>query len=209
MRDYSLTEEEKAKFILRYEIVNKIVGGKRIVIKFATGEEQVIPYSTENEKRVLEIMKKQVLDAKEYGAEMLDKKSKLISLMAAETFFATCPAFYIPEKGYYFLSIPGLLILKNICRFINVQSKQNDYLKSKAFIENEKLFTAKNMNENAFYGVKKKTQNKFQGKTINLNDIDSISSRELYRLISNLMKNQEFGFDLETEDKKTLVKKNH
>lgn len=81
MKDYSLTRDETKKFISSYIVVDD-----KIMIKRGNGkfDEDVIPYSIEEEKKILECMKQQVNDAdkfikvKKEENERLEKKFKFI-----------------------------------------------------------------------------------------------------------------------------------
>ena len=77
MNDYTMEKEEQAYFILRYE-----VDQDKIRIYFASderGEKYEIPYSLENEKKVLTKMKEQVTQSKDYQKLLLGSQLELVS----------------------------------------------------------------------------------------------------------------------------------
>ena len=53
MRDYSLNLEDSKTFVLNYTIK-----GNQIIVNLAKGENFIIPYTQENQKKLLEIMRK-------------------------------------------------------------------------------------------------------------------------------------------------------
>lgn len=59
MKDYSLNYDDSKKFILSYKIENK-----KILAKFANGDLLVIPYSEENENKIISKMEEQARNAK-------------------------------------------------------------------------------------------------------------------------------------------------
>ena len=61
MRSYALNKEEEKSFVLNYEVKNK-----EIIIHFASGEQKRIPYSLEREKNLLNHMKEQIKNSKEF-----------------------------------------------------------------------------------------------------------------------------------------------
>ena len=68
MKDYSLNYDDSKKFILSYKIEN----GK-IVAKLASGESCTVPYSEENENKIISRMEEQARYAQPKPLRMLDK----------------------------------------------------------------------------------------------------------------------------------------
>lgn len=68
MKDYSLNYDDSKKFILSYKIEN----GK-IVAKLASGESCTVPYSEENENKIISRMEEQARYAQPKPLQMLDK----------------------------------------------------------------------------------------------------------------------------------------
>ena len=68
MKDYSLNYDDSKKFILSYKIEN----GK-IVAKLASGESYTVPYSEENENKIISRMEEQARFAQPKPLQMLDK----------------------------------------------------------------------------------------------------------------------------------------
>ena len=68
MKDYTLDSEEAVSFILNYEIKDN-----QIIVNYANGEHYIIPYTNDNEEKILKKMEDQV-----YSAQYYDELSKKI-----------------------------------------------------------------------------------------------------------------------------------
>ncbi len=71
MKNYSLSHENSKTFILNYNIEDN-----QIIVNLASGEKYIIPYSVDNEKRLLERMKNQVNNSNDYKSKQQKKFSK-------------------------------------------------------------------------------------------------------------------------------------
>lgn len=81
MNDYTLNKNQKSSFILNYTILKK---SNYIRIYYASGDSNLVPYSTKNEKKILEAMKQQVINSNAY----VDKEE-------IKSFFAKMGAFLV------------------------------------------------------------------------------------------------------------------
>jgi len=204
MKNYATDKDDKNRFILNYKIEEDLVGEKKIVLNLANGEEYVISYCKENEKKVLEQMKKQLTNSEDIHEKLNDKGVNCIPLIAVDLVLAGCPLIYVLNL-YYLLGIPGLLLLKNVLKMIILKRKLNDLDKNELFLENENLFVKENMKINTSNGLSKKAKNLIsKNGTITLNDLDNLSYDDLLTLIENIKRDIEFGFDYEP---KKLIKK--
>lgn len=79
MKNYSLNETQSKNFILNYIII-----GKQIIINYANDDVDIIPYSTSNEKKILNKMKSQVLNSKKYLNEVNNKFEIFLKLFIDE-----------------------------------------------------------------------------------------------------------------------------
>jgi len=61
MKDYSLNLEDSKTFVLNYTVKDN-----QITVNLANGENYVIPYTAENEVKLLKRMKTQVLQSDEF-----------------------------------------------------------------------------------------------------------------------------------------------
>lgn len=73
MKDYSLTYRDKVRFILNYEVKDN-----KIIINYATGEKKEIPYSREDEDKILDKMKMQVVESDEITKEVTSNFKSLV-----------------------------------------------------------------------------------------------------------------------------------
>lgn len=55
MKDYTLNKEDERTFILNYEVKDN-----KIIVNFASGKKYEVPYTEEDEKIILTLMKEQV-----------------------------------------------------------------------------------------------------------------------------------------------------
>ena len=188
MKDYSIYKEEARRFILRYEIKSD-----KIIAELASGEDYVIPYTKENEIKVLEKMEEQVLYADKFLKSNKQTKESYLKLGAIELLFSIMCIMMDNEIMHTGM---GMFSLTSILIAARAKIKSDDYNKSKAFLDNKELFTKEYMSENVLNGLSILTKSLLEGKeTLTINDIDRISCRDLRKLLSNLRREREFGFD--------------
>ena len=71
MKDYSLNLEDSKPFVLNYTVKDN-----QITVNLANGENYVIPYTAENEVKLLKRMKTQVLQSDEFMSKQEKRFSK-------------------------------------------------------------------------------------------------------------------------------------
>ncbi len=103
MKDYTINEEEKAKFILNYKIIDG-----QIIMNLASGKTEAIYYTKENEAKVLKQMENQVykynqfkltseLKKQEHEKKYkLYKKSDMVYIVGCASFLITLPFGPVP-----------------------------------------------------------------------------------------------------------------
>ena len=202
MKDYTFNSEDKKNFILNYVVSSNVVGEKNIIVKLASGEKMVVPYSKDNEKKILMKMREQVLNSKSYLDEMDYNKYISFGLPFADIFLAFGMYGIFGES--YILSIPGILFLKNLAIGMNSRSKIKDIEKLKLFLENEELFKKDNMNSNVLSNISKKARDTIDSKDdITLNDMDKFKYNDVRTMIDRSNRDKKLGLDYDT---KRLVK---
>lgn len=146
MKNYALSEEKEASFVLRYKLC-----GENLVIEYADGDSNILPYSLENEKELLRIMKRQVLDADEViesanGVCRLVKTFSIIILVGTilTMFYYVWPVassitdiLVVELSGLLFIS-PSFILLKKIIK--EKEELVRDIRKNQLFVCNELLF---------------------------------------------------------------------
>lgn len=215
MKDYSLNFDDSKKFILSYKIEN----GK-IVAKLASGELYTVPYSEENENKIISRMEKQARYAQPKPLQTLDKiltiSQPLILPIAIMNFVNNGGWFYgillaiIAEGAIYY---PAKSIINAV--------KKRDIKKLNYFLDHKKELNENiEKSENIKLGVSKKAikqielQKSENKQPFNINNIDNYSLSDLKTLRENIERISTFGFNEEkpiledtTEEKGQLLKK--
>ena len=216
MNDYTMEKEEKAYFILRYEVEQD-----KIRIYFASderGEKYEIPYSLENEKKVLTKMKEQVTQSKDYQKLLLTKrkraKRKEVSYLASwiVTALAMIPATLLSQ----ILAVPlGVLLLlesialgSQIHQIAICEKDLNDIKKNLTFLQNEERLNQKiRENENMLSHVSKKTKKIVNSipkekEVFTINTMDEIPKEDLEQILNNIEKEESFAFEYHPKTKR-------
>lgn len=198
MKDYSLNYDDSKKFILSYKIEN----GK-IVAKLASGELYTVPYSEENENKIISRMEKQARYAEPKPLKTLDKilaiSQPLVLPIAIMNFVNNVGWFYgimlaiIVEGAIYY---PAKAIINAI--------KKRDIKKLNYFLDNkEELNESIEKSENMKLGISKKAvkeielQRSENKQPFNINNIDNYSLSDLKALRENIERISTFGFNEE------------
>lgn len=200
MYNYTLEKEQKSFFILSYEIKNN-----KIILKLANGEKYPVPYTLENEMKVLEKMKEQVRQSESflYEQENIYKRSRnlFVFTLISASLLLGCGILannisLIVFSSLYFMTTPfSILFAKKAKKNID------DIHKNKLFLENEVKLNEKMKTENnVLYNTNKKTKetiNQIHAKQeeISINTIDQISLSELNKIMSNIEKNEKLGLE--------------
>lgn len=202
MKDYSLNYDDSKKFILSYKIEN----GK-IVAKLASGESCTVPYSEENENKIISRMEEQARYAQPKPLQMVDKiltiSQPLMLPIAVMNFVNNGGWFYgmllviIFESAIYY---PAKTIINAIINAI----KKRDIKKLNYFLDHkEELNENIEKSENIKLGVSKKAikqielQKSKNKQPFNINNIDNYSLSDLKALRENIERISTFGFNEE------------
>lgn len=207
MKDYSLNYDDSKKFILSYKIEN----GK-IVAKLASGESYTVPYSEENENKIISRMEEQARYAQPKPLKMLDKiltiSQPLMLPIAIMNFVNNGGWFYgmllaiIAEGAIYY---PAKTIInaikkrdiKKLNYFLDHKEELNEN------IENIEKSEKSEKSENIKLGVSKKAikqielQKSKNKQPFNINNIDNYSLSDLKALRENIKRISTFGFNKE------------
>lgn len=213
MKNYELDIENSKRFILNYKIVNE-----EIIINLGTGEKYPIPYTIENEKRILEKMKRQVENCKKgvYAKKQHIKgKRNTVVASSAIMLFNIISIAYGIDIIPIMVNITSLLICASVTSYFGIKLSDaketlDDIEKNKIFIINEmELNTNVKNNSNCLSNTTEKTKEiiaKNKEKNITVNTIDQISYEDLKKILDNIRFETELKID-HPEQQKTLVKK--
>lgn len=201
MKDYSLNYDDSKNFILSYKIEN----GK-IVAKLASGESCTVPYSEENENKIISRMEEQARYAQPKPLQMLDKiltiSQPLMLPIAIMNFVNNGGWFYgmllaiIAEGAIYY---PAKTIInaikkrdiKKLNYFLDHKEELNENIEKNEKSENIKLGVSKK----AIKQIElQKSKNK---QPFNINNIDNYSLSDLKALRENIERISTFGFNEE------------
>lgn len=216
MNVYTLNIEDRKKFILNYKIKNG-----NIIIRLASKEKYVIPYTEENEQKILERMKKQITEnidferkaIKEYviltvltyllgfGTFLIATRfiPGLISYPSLKTVFANIPTFV--ASGFTLISAILTMSTKEVLE---------DFRKNKLYLDKEEEINGKiKSNQNMLSNVSNKTKKIVEKATedrpvLDINKMDKVSLQDLKQILENFKRDEEFDFDYEP---KKLIRK--
>lgn len=202
MKDYSMNLEERKLFILGYKIKKGFIKVKYVLLK------DKIPYNEENENKVLEKMKKQVLrvDSDKF---IKNKKNNIIfdfltgSVCAIGSILLFCMPIntgmeiYANVIGSIF-ALAGIVLIPNGCILVSIL---NDYKKNKKFTEIEGVLNAKvRKNENMLVNTSSKTKRIVNSvpedkPVFNINSFNYVPSRDLEQIMDNIRRDDYFKYN--------------
>ena len=217
MKDYTLNYEDSKKFILNYAIE-----GNKIIIHYASGGKQTIPYTKETEQLILAIMENQARGAwvGDTFAKIKERVEKFKYNTIGDAFLTLILLFLICTSTFSTLWINVLLnaclVFKiveftiNLSCLIGNKRILKDIEKNKLYLTNKEQIEESDFtkNENLLLGIDKSTKKMIQEqpKDININTMDKVKYKELKQILENIKREREFGFDYsqveETEDVK-------
>jgi len=219
MKNYSNNSEN---FILNYKIVNN-----EIIVNFSCirGKDRYsVPYTIENEKKILEKMKKQVSNISKCNTYNYEKFLKVEKkLKFGFVFLGLSALFVLPYifgivdlTNYLNVSLDSVLIMFNLYKFVSsateymdFKTKSRDLAKNNLFIENEAcLNKALKSNKSILSGTNVKEKDLTLGDneiSFNINNIDKIKLKELKQIIENSKFENDLNFDY--SNYKVLTKK--
>lgn len=211
MKDYSLNSHEQTNFIKNYRVKKG-----RIVSKLSSGKKHYIPYTPENEQRVLGIMEKQVsnIDKKERSWKKLRTLYSLVAgalgvVVAVSLIgYLTSGVYNVVQLIITALSTGGsLLFLKGA---VNSEIVLRDIEKTKYFLAHEDELNS-NIKRNANMtldlpqrkvDIVNRTPEDENVFDINKIDIDNWNLEQLRIVKANIDREQFFEFDYHQEDDK-------
>ncbi len=198
MKDYTIDKLEKEKFIKNYKIK-----GDKIIINLASKEKYVIPYTKENEEKILAKMEEQVNNAKIKPLGLVSKVSAILAYIALFLGISLS----IISGGMIYTILTLILAIYFSSQLYFHQAKLKDLEKQKFFLDNQKMFNDNiQKSSNMTLGLARKTVNKIaqvaDKDVFDINVIDSYSLEELKKIRRNILRFQEFNFDEGIEQEK-------
>ena len=198
MRDYSLNYDDSKKFILSYKIEN----GK-IIAKLASGELYTIPYSDENENKIISRMEEQAKHAQPKPLKTPDK----ILAISQPLVLPIAIINFVNNGGWFYgilLAVIAVGAVDNPAKAIINAIKRRDIKKLNYFLDHkEELNENIKKSENIKLGVSKKAikqielQKSENKQPFNINNIDNYSLNDLKALRENIERISTFGFNEE------------
>lgn len=193
MKDYTLNKEDERTFILNYEVKDN-----KIIVNFASGKKYEVPYTVEDEKTILTLMREQV-----NNTEKFEKKAKkelkvtagwlifsIVNIAFDATILltgsSTAPTLQVIGGSLFILS--GTL---ETCALVDIKAKLKDLKKNKLFLDNEDLFEYKEKTNTDVLNKEESVR-----ETITLNDIDKISYNEVKEMVDIARFNDDIGLNL-------------
>ena len=193
MYDYSENENSRKKFILNYK-----KNGNQLIVKFANGVRITMPYTKDNEEKLLKKMEDQVKNypklIKKY--KNILRNFKKIGITSTILFILSLVLIYLwpYEVKIFWVCIQwfidffsGLISFYSADIIIEMNKNIKDLEKCKFFIE-EKEFLNSNikMNENILHKVSHKTKkmvnNAQSSEVFTINTISDFSLKDLKRI---------------------------
>ena len=208
MKNYSMNEIQEKLFILDYEIING-----NIVINFADNTKSIVPYTSDNEKRVIMTMENQAKNSDYFMNRQKLRKSVNIGILSvAFPYLVLSLSFGVSVltlTGVFTIVLPSLVALLSLANIIDSSLKIEDVRKSILFLKNKELLNDKvNSNENVLINTKlKESDIKDEFSHVTINTIRKAQYKELKQILENIKRNEHFKFDYDNDtDHKTYTK---
>lgn len=192
MKDYTLNKEDERTFILNYEVKDN-----KIIVNFASGKKYEVPYTEEDEKIILTLMKEQVNNTEKFE-KTAKKKLKvttgwIIYSIVNIVFDATILLTGSSTAPAVQVICGSLLILSGTLEtyaLVDIKTKLKDLKKNKLFLNYEDLFKSKEKTDDDIL-----TEEEIVRETITLNDIDKMSYNEVKEMVDIAIFNDDIGLD--------------
>ena len=203
MKNYSMNEDEKKLFILDYEIA----GGK-IIIRFANNTKSIVPYTSDNEKRVLMTMENQAKNSDHFMNKQKIRKSVNIGTFSIALLYLilsiSSGVGVLTLMGFISIILPSFVALLSTDNVIDSSLKIEDVRKSILFLKNkESLNTKINSNENVLINTKLNENDiKDEFSHVTINTIRNAKYKDLQQILENIERNGHFQFDYDTKNTK-------
>ena len=192
MKDYTLNKEDERAFILNYEVKDN-----KIIVNFASGKKYEVPYTEEDEKIILTLMKEQVNNTEKFE-KTAKKKLKvmtrwiiysIVNIVFVATILltgsSTAPVVQVICGSLFILS--GIL---KSCVLVDIKTKLKDLKKNQLFLDNEDFFKSKEKTNTDALNKEETVR-----ETITLNDIDKMSYNEVKEMVDIARFNDDIGLD--------------
>lgn len=200
MKDYTTKRKDAKSFVLNYKVEDD-----KIIIKHASGKEFIIPYTKENEEKIINKMKDQV----EYDGNSFEYKKKYdiiwnIITICAHSMLLTLITIFpnnVPVLKLIAQIALSISIIANTLDIMYVKSVLNDIKKHRLFLNYEKeINDSVRKNQNVLADVKYKTVEvaknaKKDEPVFNINNIDSIPYKDIKSMTDNIDELEEYDFD--------------
>ncbi len=192
MKDYTLNKEDERTFILNYEVKDN-----KIIVNFASGKKYEVPYTEEDEKIILTLMKEQVNNTEKFE-KAAKKKLKvmtrwiiysIVNIVFVATILltgsSTAPVVQVICGSLFILS--GTL---QTYALVDIKTKLKDLKKNQLFLDNEDFFKSKEKTNTDALNKEETVR-----ETITLNDIDKMSYNEVKEMVDIARFNDDIGLD--------------
>ena len=192
MKGYTLNKEDERTFILNYEVKDN-----KIIVNFASGKKYEVPYTEEDEKIILTLMKEQVNNTEKFE-KTAKKKLKvttgwIIYSIVNIVFDATILLTGSSTAPAVQVICGSLLILSGTLEtyaLVDIKTKLKDLKKNKLFLNYEDLFKSKEKTDDDIL-----TEEEIVRETITLNDIDKMSYNEVKEMVDIAIFNDDIGLN--------------
>ena len=205
MKDYTFKLEDKQTFILHYEIKDN-----EMILHLADGNTYVIPYTEENERRVLSKMEMQVVHTRIFKEDRHERKEKCSKRIIIYLIVMAINVVSLLNGGGIFSALAlGCFGLAEICAVltcIKSSAELNDAYKNTEFLEKkEELNEALKTNKNMLNNVKKETKDYVSSiinnnEELDINKIDDVPYDQLIIMLGNLKNAKTFNFDFSVDE---------
>ncbi len=219
MKDYTLNFKDAKSFILNYEIKDN-----QIMVNYANGEHYIIPYTNDNEKKILKKMEDQVHDAQN-SDDTLKRKRRRAGIWIISSILIIISSFYAIKSGHsisplmeniliaWFTFNIGFQIfyIKCVTKILKDLEKNKILLDNQEKI-NEMIKENQNILTNSNEKIKKMVKSTPEDKPVfTLNSVEKLELKELKSLLENIQKEEKFKFDYssnnESNDKPLTLSK--
>lgn len=196
MKDYSKNYDESKIYIKSYKILND-----KIIVELASYESYIIPYSKENEQKIISKMEEQARNAEIKKPSALDLSLMIIQPLNLPLAIIN----FIKYGGWDYGIILGIIAATAIwypTKVITLAKRTRDIKKLNYFLDHKKeLNEGFGKSENIKLGLSQKTikqievQKSNNKEPFNINNIDNYSLSDLKIIKENIERMTQFGFN--------------
>lgn len=209
MKNFSMKRKNSKTFILSYKVEKD-----QMIVRLASKEKYVIPYTLENEKNVKSRMEEQILNVCAFENKQKEKFSDAIVnfILAIVIVIVSIYALVLQPKGIHFawgivgIAVGGLLAVLAIGVMACSKKKIKDIYKNRMFITHEKRLNENaKINSNILFGTTNKTRTLIASTLLNkqpaftFNTVDRMKYKELKQILENIDRAEQFGFEYQNE----------